>query len=102
MVINNPAYKKAIQSLWDGRATVTVRVGRLNEATGRTEPVEQVTVKDAACRLSHKTVTTTEPTEFQQRWSNEQWFLQYDLMFGKGYALKRMGLAGLSGVDTGK
>ena len=46
--------------------------------------------------------TTTEPTEFQQRWSNEQWFLQYDLMFGKGYALKRMGLAGLSGVDTGK
>lgn len=47
MVINNPAYKKAIQSLWDGRATVTVRVGRLNEATGRTEPVEQVTVKDA-------------------------------------------------------
>ena len=63
MVINNPAYKQAIQSLWDGRATVTVRVGRLNEATGRTEPVEQVTVKDAACRLSHKTVTTTEPTE---------------------------------------
>lgn len=63
MVINNPAYKKAIQSLWGGRATVTVRVGRLNEATGRTESVEQTTVKDAACRLSHKTVTTTDPTE---------------------------------------
>ena len=62
MVINNPAYKKAVQSLWSGRATVTVRVGRLNEATGRTEPVEQVTVKDAACRLSHKTVTTTDPS----------------------------------------
>ena len=25
-----------------------------------------------------------------------------DLMFGRGYALQRMGLAGLSGVDTGK
>ena len=46
--------------------------------------------------------TTQEPTEFQQRWSAEHWLLQYDLMFGKGYALQRMGLAGLSGVDTGK
>ena len=46
--------------------------------------------------------TTQEPTEFQQRWSAEHWLLQYDLMFGRGYALQRMGLAGLSGVDTGK
>ena len=46
--------------------------------------------------------TTQEPTEFQQRWCAEHWLLQYDLMFGKGYALQRMGLAGLSGVDTGK
>ncbi len=38
----------------------------------------------------------------QQRWSAEHWLLQYDLMFGRGYALQRMGLAGLSGVDTGK
>ena len=46
--------------------------------------------------------TTQEPTEFQQRWCAEHWLLQYDLMFGRGYALQRMGLAGLSGVDTGK
>ena len=46
--------------------------------------------------------TTQEPTEFQQRWSAEHWLLQYDLMFGRGYDLQRMGLAGLSGVDTGK
>ena len=46
--------------------------------------------------------TTQAPTEFQQRWSAEHWLLQYDLMFGRGYALQRMGLAGLSGVDTGK
>ena len=46
--------------------------------------------------------TTLEPTEFQQRWNQEHWLLQYDLMFGKGYALRPMGLAGLSGVDTGK
>ena len=29
-------YKKAIQSLWDGRATITVREGVLDERTGRT------------------------------------------------------------------
>ena len=46
--------------------------------------------------------TTLESTEFQQRWNQEHWLLQYDLMFGKGYALRPMGLAGLSGVDTGK
>ena len=34
------AYKKAIQSLWTGLATVTVRQGVLNPANGRTEPVE--------------------------------------------------------------
>ena len=36
--------------------------------------------------------TTLEPTEFQQRWTQEHWMLQYDLMFGKGYAFTRMGL----------
>ena len=56
-------YKKAIQSLWDGRATITVREGVLNEANGRTEPVERVLVEGAACRISHKTVTATEPSE---------------------------------------
>ena len=37
------AYKKAIQSLWTGLATITVRQGVLNPANGRTEPVEKVT-----------------------------------------------------------
>ena len=35
--------------------------------------------------------TTLEPTEFQQRWTQEHWMLQYDLMFGKGYALTAWG-----------
>ena len=56
-------YKKAIQSLWDGRATITVREGALNEDNGRTEPVERVLVEGAACRISHKTITPTEPSE---------------------------------------
>lgn len=63
MVTNNPAYKKAIQSLWDGRATVTVLDGALNPANGRTEPQERVLVDSAPCRISHKTVTSTEPSE---------------------------------------
>ena len=46
--------------------------------------------------------TTQQPTEFQQRWTNEHWMLQYDLMFGKGYALNRMGVAGLSGHEYGQ
>ena len=46
--------------------------------------------------------TTLEPTAFQQRWSQEQWMLQYDLMFGKGYALKRMGLESIAGSSAGK
>ena len=46
-------YKAAVQRLWTGKATVTVREGVLNEANGRTEPVERVLVE----------VTTTEPSE---------------------------------------
>ncbi len=34
-------------------------------------------------------------TEKQKLWSDEHWTLQYDLMFGKGYALERMGLSDL-------
>ena len=56
-------YKAAVQRLWTGKATVTVREGVLNEANGRTEPVERVLVEGAACRISHKTVTATEPSE---------------------------------------
>ena len=46
--------------------------------------------------------TTQEPTEFQQRWRAEHWLLQYDLMFGKGYALDRMGLSAFSAPAKGK
>ena len=54
-------YKKAVQSLWDGRATVTVLDGVLDEQTGRTEPVERVTVSDVPCRISYGTAQPTEP-----------------------------------------
>ena len=54
MVIDSPAYKKAIQRLWTGKATVYVRVGALNPTTSATEQ---------PCRLSHKTVKNTEPAE---------------------------------------
>ena len=37
-----------------------------------------------------------ELTPLQQKWSDEHWLLQYDLMFGKGYALSRMGLKELA------
>lgn len=55
------SYKNAIQSLWQGRATITVREGKYNPANGRTEPVERVTVADQPCRVSYSTVTNTEP-----------------------------------------
>ena len=54
-------YKKAIQSLWDGRATITVQEGMLGERTGRTEPVERVTASELPCRISFSTVKSTEP-----------------------------------------
>lgn len=57
------AYKKAVQSLWTGTATVTVLDGVLNSANGRTEPVERVTVTDQPCRISFTSVKSTEPSE---------------------------------------
>ena len=62
MVIPN-GYKEAVQSLWTGKATITVREGVLNEGTGRTEPVERVTASDLPCRISFATVKSTEPEE---------------------------------------
>ena len=56
-------YKEAIQSLWDGRAVITVREGVLDERTGRTEPVERVTASELPCRISFATVKSTEPDE---------------------------------------
>lgn len=63
MVAIPAAYKKAVQSLWTGLATVTVRQGVLNPANGRTEPVEKVTASGLPCRISHKSVVSTEPNE---------------------------------------
>lgn len=57
------AYRKAIQSLWTGKATITVRDGVVNEDTGRTEPEERVTALDLACRISFAAVKSTEPDE---------------------------------------
>ncbi|MEY8418900.1 hypothetical protein AALA83_06410 [Oscillospiraceae bacterium 44-5] len=62
-MVKSNRYKAAVQSLWDSVATITVLDGVLNPANGRTEPVERVLVDGAACRISHKTVTTTEPSE---------------------------------------
>ena len=43
---------------------------------------------------------SNELTPLQQKWSDEHWLLQYDLMFGKGYALSRMGLGSIAeGAD---
>lgn len=57
------AYRKAVQRLWTGKATITVREGKVNEANGRTEPVERVTASDLPCRISFATVKSTEPDE---------------------------------------
>ena len=56
-------HKKALQSLWAGRATVTVLEGVLNPANGRTEPTERITATNMPCRISHTTVKKTEPSE---------------------------------------
>ena len=42
MVVGSPAHKKAVQSLWAGKATITVLDGVLNPANGRTEPQERI------------------------------------------------------------
>ena len=57
------AYKKAIQSLWKGKATITVLDGETNPANGRTEPKERVLASDLPCRISHTSVKSTEPSE---------------------------------------
>ena len=63
MVVGSPAHKKAVQSLWVGKATITVLDGVLNPANGRTEPQERILAADIRCRISHKSVVSTEPNE---------------------------------------
>lgn len=55
------AYKRAVQSLWSGRADIIVREGVLNPDNGRTEPVERVAASGLPCRISYSTVKSTEP-----------------------------------------
>ena len=44
--------------------------------------------------------TTQTPSSLQESWSQKHWLLQYDLMFGKGYALSRMGMESLNSTQT--
>ena len=46
--------------------------------------------------------TTREPSALQQAWSQKHWLLQYDLMFGHGYALQRMGMESLEAGSSDK
>ena len=46
--------------------------------------------------------TTREPSALQQAWSQKHWLLQYDLMFGHGYALQRMGMEDLEAGSSDK
>lgn len=54
MVVGSPAHKKAVQSLWVGKATITVLDGVLNPANGRTEPQERILAADIRCRIRLK------------------------------------------------
>lgn len=63
MVMDISARKKAVQSLWTGKATITVLDRVLNPANGRAEPQARILAADIRCRISHKTVTSTEQSE---------------------------------------
>lgn len=63
MVVGSPAHKKAVQSLWVGKATITVLDGVLNPANGRTEPQERILAADIRCRM-HANVEQIENYKF--------------------------------------
>ncbi len=52
--------------------------------------------------LNRDGTTTQTPSALQQTWSTNHWLLQYDLMFGKGYALSRMGMGNLGSSQNSK
>ena len=83
MVVGSPAHKKAVQSLWVGKATVTVLDGVLNPANGRTEPQERILAADIRCRISHKSVVSTEPNEEAAQ------VAQSVVLYGKGLPPER-------------
>ena len=53
-------------------------------------------------QLNRDGTTTQTPSPLQQTWSTNHWLLQYDLMFGKGYALSRMGMGDLGSSQNSK
>lgn len=65
-MVTSAAYTAAVQSLWSGRCTVTVRQGVTNSANGRTEPQDVVTDANIPCRISYERVASTAPAEEAQ------------------------------------
>jgi len=62
-MVSNSRYGAAIQSLWQGRCTVTVRQHETSETTGRTTLSEVDTLSDIPCRLVYKNISPTEQTD---------------------------------------
>lgn len=52
--------KKAIQSQWKGRMTVIEYVKQKDPVTKQTDFVEQTVLEDKPCRVSFKTIATTQ------------------------------------------
>lgn len=68
MVGGTAIYAQAIQSLWSGKCTVTVRNhGTTDENTGRAVVGEVDTYTDEPCRISFDTVTTPEQIDNASR-----------------------------------
>lgn len=63
MVKNMAAYRKTVQSLWTGCATISVLIGEVNEANGRTDQKEQIKVENVPCRASYSSVKSTDLQE---------------------------------------
>ncbi len=57
------AYAKAVQSLWTGRCTVTVRENETDPETGRNTARLKTVYRDEPCLLSYEAVKTTEAGE---------------------------------------
>ena len=58
------SYAEDIKTLWKGSCTVTVRDSVPGaENTGRTVQVERPILVDEPCKISFKTVTTTDPRD---------------------------------------
>ena len=51
-----PGVRRAIESLYDGRLTITEYRSEIDERTKQTRQTETVTYSNIPCRLSHETV----------------------------------------------